>query len=107
MMAGKSGIVSGWQNKRQQPHHVIAAEFIRPSNQSAITRDLIVLDRLCGADDGGIENLLVGDLAGNIVRFRNETVDRGTLHALRLLAEFLEHLVEPRDLILRFFEVIA
>jgi len=57
----------------EQPHHVIAAELIRPSNQSAITRDLIVLDRLRRSDDGSIENLLVHDLAGNVVGFRNET----------------------------------
>ena len=91
---------------RQQPDDVVAAERFRPGNQRAVARDLVVLDRLRCADDGGIEHFLVGDFAGDFVGFANEAVDRGAFHALRLLAELLEDLVEPRDLVLGFFEMV-
>jgi hypothetical protein len=42
-----------------------------------------MLHRLGGADDGGIQDVLVRDLPGNVVGLRNETVDRWTLHCLR------------------------
>jgi hypothetical protein len=47
------------------------------------------------------------DLLCDVVGFRDETVDRWTLHSLRRLAELLEYLVKPRDLVPRLFEVIA
>ena len=44
---------------REQPHDVVAPQLIGPGDQRALSRDFIMLDRLCGADDGGIENLFV------------------------------------------------
>jgi hypothetical protein len=42
---------------------------------------------------------LVGDLAGHLVRFGNQTVDPRALHGLRLMVELLEDLVESLDLL--------
>jgi hypothetical protein len=82
------------------------AELTGPGNQGAISRDLVMLDRLSGADHCGIKDLLVLHFACHFVCFSNKPIDCGALHALRLLAEFLERLIEPRDLVPRFLEVI-
>jgi hypothetical protein len=49
----------------------VMAELIRPGNQGAISRDLIMLDRLGGADHRGIKDLLVLHFARYFVCFRN------------------------------------
>jgi len=65
-----------------------------------------VFDRLCRADDRGIQHFLVGDFARDLIGFLDEAVDRRALHALRFLAELLEHLVEARDLVLGLVEMV-
>jgi hypothetical protein len=47
--------------------------------------------------------LLVGDFAGHVVGLRDEPVDRRTFHALGLLPEQPEYLIEPPDLLFRLF----
>jgi hypothetical protein len=59
-----------------------------------------VLDRLSGADNPGIENVLVGHFTRDVVRLFDQAVDRRALHPFGLLAELLEHLIEARDLVL-------
>ena len=59
-----------------------------------------MLDRLRGCDQGGIENVLVVDLAGDIVGFLDDAVDGRTIGALRALAEHLEGLFQTLHLVL-------
>ena len=40
-------------------HPQFASEFLRPRDQAAVTRDLVVLDRLRGSNQRGIEDRLV------------------------------------------------
>jgi hypothetical protein len=65
-----------------------------------------MLDRLRRPDDGGIEDLLVGNFAGDLIAFLDQAVDGRALDAFPLLAELLEGLVEPLDLLLGLFEVV-
>jgi hypothetical protein len=53
-----------------------------------------VLDGLSRGNDGGIEHILVVDLAGNVVSLVDDSVDGRTGHRLWLLAQHLEHLLE-------------
>ena len=57
----------------------MSGELPGPSDQRPVARDLVVLDRLRAADNGGIENLLVLNLAGDVVSFADETIDRRQL----------------------------
>jgi hypothetical protein len=82
------------------------AELFRPGDQSAVARDLIVLDRLRRADDGRVKHVLVGHFAGDLIAFLDQAVNGGAFDALRLLAQLLERLVETLDLVLRFFKVV-
>jgi hypothetical protein len=66
-----------------------------------------VLHGLGGADNGGIENYLVRDLASKLVRLADEPVDCRALHPLRILAELLEYLIKPRDLVLGFLKMVS
>jgi hypothetical protein len=58
-----------------------------------------MLDRLGVGDDRGIEHGLVLDLAGGLVGFLDQSVDRRAIRSLRLLAELGKYLVEALDLI--------
>ena len=51
----------------EEPHHIVAAESFGPRDQGPVARDLIVLDRLRCTNDRRIQNLLVRDLAGDVV----------------------------------------
>ncbi len=84
----------------EQAYHVVVAKLSRPGDQRAVAGDLIMLDGLRAADDGGVKHVLVIDFAGDFVGFLDQTVDGRTIHASRRLAQPLEHLIEPRDLVL-------
>ena len=81
------------------------AEFFRPGDQRAVAGDLVVLDGLRIGDDRRIEHRLVLDLAGgssaSLIRpsMAGQSVPDG------LLAELLEHLVQPLDLLVGFLEM--
>src|SRR5438105_123442 len=53
----------------EQPQDVVVPELLGPGNQRPITGDFVMLHRLCGADDRGIEHLFVRDLCGDLVGF--------------------------------------
>jgi hypothetical protein len=52
------------------------AEAFGPGDQRPIPSNFVVLDGLRRSDNGGIENFLVRDLAGELVRLADEPVDR-------------------------------
>src|SRR5436305_4775236 len=80
---------------RKQSQDVVVPELVGPGDQRTVARDLIMLDRLGGADDGGVQNFLVGHFTRDLVRLLDEAIDGGALYALRRLAQLLEHLIEP------------
>src|SRR3978361_955782 len=53
------------QRLLQDSSAIIAAKLLGPRHQTAIARDLVVLDRLSGIDQCRVQNRLVVDLAGN------------------------------------------
>jgi hypothetical protein len=65
-----------------------------------------MLDRLSSGDNGGIQDILVGNLTGDFIAFFDQPVDGGTFDTLRLLAKLLEGLVKTFDLLLGFLEVV-
>ena len=75
-----------------------AAELLCPGLQRAVAGDLVMLHRLGGGDDGRIEDLLVRDLACNLVGLLQNAVDRGAVDRLRLGAMQLEDLLQPLDM---------
>ena len=46
---------------------IIAAHLPRPGDQRPVARHLVVLDSLCGSDDCSIEDVLLADVAGEVV----------------------------------------
>jgi hypothetical protein len=58
-----------------------------------------VFNSLRRSYDGSIQHILVDDFAGNFVGFTDQPIDCRTLDSLRLLAELLEDLAEPGDLV--------
>src|SRR3954466_11237848 len=91
---------------RKQPKNIIVAELLGPGDQRAVAGHLVVLDRLSSADDRGIQNILVGNLASNVVGFRDQSVDRRAPHTFRLVAEFLEYLSKALDLLFGFRQML-
>src|SRR5499426_522433 len=84
----------------QQGSAVAAAELVRPGDQAAVARDLVVLDRLRGRNERRVQHRLVGDLAGDVLGFFDDAVDGGTIDTLDVLAEGSEHLLEPLHVVL-------
>lgn len=61
-----------------------------------------MLYRLGGGCQGGIQHILIVDLAGDFVAFLDDAVDGGAIHALDINAMQLEHLLQTLDLAARF-----
>jgi hypothetical protein len=59
----------------QQRDTIPLAQWVRPRNQGALARDLVMLDRLRCRDEGCIENGLVLDFARDLIGFLNDAVD--------------------------------
>ena len=64
-----------------------------------------MLDCLCGGDERGIENGFVLDFAGNVLGFFDNAVNRRAINALRLLADQVEYLFQPFNVVLAFAQV--
>ena len=95
------------QVRLQKAKDVVMAKLFRPGDQCPVARNLIVLDGLCTADDGGIEYLLVVDLSCDVVRLLDQPVHRRAVCSCGGLTERLERLVEPAHLLLGFSQMIA
>ena len=63
----------------------LLAEFLGPGDQRAVAGDLVVLDRLGGCDQRRVQHLLVRDLAGDLLGFLDDSVDRRASRAFRIL----------------------
>jgi hypothetical protein len=85
---------------------IVMAEALGPCDQRAVARDFVVLDRLGGADDRGVEDFFVRDLARDFIGLADQTVDGGAFDSLRILTELLEYLLQARDLIFRLLEMV-
>jgi hypothetical protein len=90
---------------REKTYDLVVTEFFGPCDQRPVTTHFVVLDRLGVRDDSGVQHGLVLDLAGRLVGFLNDAVDRWTLRPAGLLAELLENLVKPLDLLVRLLKM--
>jgi hypothetical protein len=59
----------------QQRDTIPLAQWVRPRNQGALARDLVMLDRLRCRDEGCIENGLVLDFARDLIGFLDDAAD--------------------------------
>jgi len=64
-----------------------------------------MLDRLRGGEHRGVEDLLVGHLAHDLLSLVQDAVHRGAVHALDLLAVHLEDLLQALHLSLGLAQV--
>src|SRR5687767_5017454 len=77
---------------------IAEAQLPRPGNESAIARDLIMLDRLGGSEKAGIAHFRILDVFKQVFRFLQEPIEsRAVLAARRKLNQF-ENLLEPRNM---------
>ena len=65
----------------EQRSAIVAAQLPRPRDKAAVAGYFLVLDRLCGGDERCVENGLILDLAGHVVGFFDDPVDRRAVHA--------------------------
>src|SRR4051794_9564248 len=89
----------------EETNDIVVAELFRPGDQCAVTGDLVMLDGLRGSHDRSVEHGLVLDFARGRVGFPDQAVDRRAVGAGGLFAELIEHLVEPLDLLVGFFQM--
>jgi hypothetical protein len=80
-------------------------EFFGPRDQRPVTAHFIVLDGCAFRDNGGVLHGLVLDLAGRLVGLLDDAVDGRALCPAGLLAELLENLLKPLDLLIGLFEM--
>jgi hypothetical protein len=66
----------------EQGRAIVASELPCPGDQAAVARDLVVLDGLRCSDQGGVQDALVLDLAGNLIGFLDDAVDSGLVEQL-------------------------
>ena len=80
-------------------------ELVCPGDERAVAVDLVVLDRLSRRDDRRIPEVLVLDLANDLLALLDEAQNGLARHALRGLAQRLKDLVQALDLLLRLLEM--
>src|SRR6266851_6930492 len=73
---------------------IVAAKLLRPRDQAAVARDLIMLGGLGGVDQCRIQHRFVLDLTDDLVGFLDDAVDRRTVDCLHFGAMHLEHLLK-------------
>ena len=94
------------QRLLQGLNDLLTAELLRERDQGPVARHLVVLDRLRGGQHRGIAHFRVVAIAHDLLGFLEDAVHCGALHRLGVLAELLEHLLQPLHLALRFREVL-
>jgi hypothetical protein len=90
---------------REETHDVVVTEFFSPRDQRPATAHFVVLDGLRVRDDGGVQHCLILDFASCLVGLLIDAVDRRTLRPAGLLAELLEDLLKPLDLLVGLFQM--
>jgi hypothetical protein len=63
----------------EQAGAIRAPQELGPRDQSAVTRHLVVLDGLSRGDRGRVEDVLVVDFAGDVVRLFDDAADCGAV----------------------------
>jgi hypothetical protein len=63
-----------------------------------------VISSPSGGDDGGVEDVLVVDLAADVFGPLDDAVDRGAVDRVGLLAQELEHLLQAFEVTHRLFQ---
>src|SRR4051812_2663343 len=59
----------------EERRRVVHPELLRPSEERAVARDLVVLDGLRRGDQAGVERLSAFELLGDLVAFRDDALD--------------------------------
>ena len=78
---------------------------LRPRDQRAVGRHLVVLGALAGGNQAGVHRRLVEVLLHDRLAFLDDAGDAVAVLAAHLFVEAREHLLEPLDLALRLLEV--
>src|SRR3954471_4592538 len=94
------------QGRVEQPLDLVQPDQLRPAAQRAVARDLLVLDRLRRRDQAGVERRAAGELLHHLLAFLQDALDGLARHALGLLAQEPEDLLEALDLLFRLAAVL-
>src|SRR5690606_30839814 len=84
----------------EKPRGVIEAELGGPALQRAVAGDLVMLDRLRGGDQAGVEGRRVLELVHDLLAFGDDALDGVAGLAARRLADDVEHLLETFEMAL-------
>src|SRR3954447_25584150 len=85
---------------------VTHVEVSRPSAQRAVARDFIVLDRLAGGDQTGIEGVTVPKVLHDLLSLLDDAFDRLAGLSRSFLAEHFEHLFQALDMTFRLLAML-
>src|SRR3954465_7199149 len=94
------GLLLLGQGRVEQPLDLVQPDQLRPAAQRAVARDLVVLDRLRRRDQARVQRRAAGELLHHLLAFLEDALDRFARHALGLLAQEPEDLLEAPDLLL-------
>jgi hypothetical protein len=85
---------------------IAATKLLGPSNQRAVTRDLVVLDSLGRRNKRGIEHFFISDLTCDLIRLFDDAVDRRTRNGFHLHAVHLKDLLDALHVHLGFAKML-
>src|SRR3954465_239036 len=95
------------QRRLQQLCRVLHAELLGPGAQRAVAGDFVMLDRLRGCEQAGVERRSVLELLHDLGAFIGDAVDRFARLATGRLAQHLEDLVQTFDLALSLAQMLV
>jgi hypothetical protein len=76
-------------------------------DRRSVRRDLVMLDALRGADDGRVAHAALIAVARVVVAFADQSLHARAGFGLRVLSQSRERLLEPRNVLPRFVEMLV
>ncbi|SCM77066.1 hypothetical protein KL86PLE_40871 [uncultured Pleomorphomonas sp.] len=95
--AGIGGLFLG-EGLLQELGRLLLADQFGPAAHGAVAGDLVVLDRLGGGDQAGVDGLRAGKFLEHFLAFLDDALDGRTGLAACRLADQFEHLLQALDL---------
>src|SRR3954469_18700574 len=82
----------------KEPFRIAHPKLLCPRAQRAVARHLVMLDRLSGGDETGVEGVALLEIFHDLLAFLDDALDRLAGFARGLLAKDVEHLFQTFDM---------
>ncbi len=98
--------ISSLECRIKQGHRIFQTELLGPGFQRAVAGDLVVLDRLGGGDEAGVERLGALEVLDDGLAFLDDAEDGVAGLAAGGFADQFEHLLQALDMTFGLFEML-